>query len=131
MGNTLPSISLPQSGDGLGNFGTIYDSFGNPVNVNETAFNLAKEGQKNISTQNAFSLDSMSNKAAADANKTFGIDNNIFNLGLGAAQLGLGYMQYKDNHAMNEKTMEGMDQNLANAKTEAAATQAYRAAYKA
>lgn len=80
------------------------------------------------------SLDIFGNAGA----KTLGVSDDLWG-GLGtAAQLGLGFMNYKDSHAMNKKNMEGMDQNIAASKqtmannaAEAEATRAYRASYGA
>lgn len=82
-------------------------------------------------TAGDLSLEAMANKAAADAGTTFGIDNRSISAGMDIANLGLGILNYKDSKEMNDKTMEGMDQNIKNAQTEAAATAKYRAAYGA
>ena len=50
---------------------------------------------------------------------------------VGLGNLYLGYQNMKNTEKFNAKQMEAMDQNLKDAKTESAATQAYRAAYGA
>lgn len=97
---------------------------------------LATESLKNFtkSPENAFAASTAGTApgAAGDiGNTTLGIDNDIFGIGLGAAQLGLGYLNYKENSEMNDAKKAAMAQNLESAKTEAAATAAYRKSYGA
>lgn len=59
----------------------------------------------------------------------FGISGDVLDFGIGLGQLGLGYLGYKDNHAESKMRIAGMQENLKNAQTEAAATKNYRASY--
>lgn len=65
------------------------------------------------------------------AGSTFGINNEVLGGVADVASLGLGYLNYRDAHKMNKANLAGMEQNLANAKTEAKATADYRAGYGA
>ena len=66
----------------------------------------------------------------SDTGSLFGGYGDVLGTGMDIAKLGLGFLNYKDAHAMNKANLAGMDQNLKNAATEAQATADYRAAYK-
>ena len=102
------------------------------VNPSATTPSVAPESSwmDSISTPGTSVKDAAGNITKTPGS-TFGLSNDLWG-GMGtAAQLGLGFLNYKDAHAMNKKNMAGMDQNLKNAKAEADATAKYRAAYGA
>lgn len=125
MSTNLDVNGLPISGGGLGNYATIMDSNGVGTNISQSAYD-------SIMSNGGFEGTGFSAKPMEDtSNSMFGISNDIFDLGLGLGQLGLGYMAYKDNKELNKAKIAGMNQNLENAKTESAATAAYRKSYGA
>lgn len=114
-----------KAGDGLGNFATIFDSNNNATNISKSAYDSMMDSGGFDST--GFTV----GQPGTAGNSIFGMDTGVLDLGLGIGQLGLGYLAYKDNKRMNDAKLEGMQQNLDNAKTEAAATANYRKSYGA
>lgn len=111
------------------------DWYANPDNAK--LFNqLSESEQANISSNFGSGMSNADAILAASGNAQgsglFGIGtSNQWGAGLGVAQFGLGLASYLDNRKFQKKQMEGMDEQLAQAKDDAYATQQYRAAYGA
>ena len=60
-----------------------------------------------------------------------GMNTKTLSAVTGLGQLGLGYLNYKDSHAMNKQNLKGAKFNLAQARNEADNTAAYRKSYGA
>ena len=59
----------------------------------------------------------------------FGLNTDTLGKVAAVGQLGLGYLNYKDSHAMNKQNLAGAKFNLAEAKNESRINAAYRKSY--
>lgn len=113
-------VANPNAG-GLGNYASISDGQGGLMGIDKGAYD----------SMDAAGNTGMANIVGAGGDSTFGISNDIWGAAGNVANIGLGILNYKDAHAMNKATLAGKAQDLEAARTEAAATEAYRAAYGA
>ena len=133
-GYTAPTIVLPTIGSGLGDYGYITDSYGQKTGVNQTAYDAAMQGQKDIAK--GLNVPATGSTLGVP-NDLLGTSGGVLGTGvstgdlIGLGQLYMGYQGMEEQKRMNDKTIEATDVNIANAKTEAAATDAYRKAYGA
>jgi len=122
---TVPSVASPSVVDVSSTF---------DPSVNQELFGNAEGAGASQLTADQVLAGNQNNglgNVAAAQGTGLGLNTETFGLGIDAAQIGLGLLSFRESKKNNALNRQVVNQNLASAQTEAAATAAYRASYGA